>query len=88
MNSPGLIEIFVIIFLFWILLGPQKILEGARLMGKTYREFRGYGKSIKGNNKVTQKEQLRASAERLGIETAGMESTEIKDAMLEKLSNE
>ena len=88
MNSPGLLELFVIIFLIWALLGPDKVMEGARILGKAYREFRGYGKSMKGNNKVTQKEQLRASAERLGIETAGMESTEIKDAMLEKLSNE
>ncbi|GIR28069.1 MAG: hypothetical protein CM15mP42_10190 [Methanobacteriota archaeon] len=43
MNSPGLIELFVIVFLFWIFLGPTKVMEGARLLGKAYREFRGYG---------------------------------------------
>ena len=46
MNSPGLIELFVIVFLFWVLLGPNKVMEGARLLGKAYREFRGYGTGI------------------------------------------
>ena len=46
MNSPGLIELFVIVFLFWIFLGPTKVMEGARLLGKAYREFRGYGLSL------------------------------------------
>ena len=50
MNSPGLIELFVIIFLFWILLGPKKVMEGARLLGKAYREFRGYGTGITSEN--------------------------------------
>tara|TARA_B110001454_G_C12699892_1_gene426119 strand:- start:973 stop:1242 length:270 start_codon:yes stop_codon:yes gene_type:complete len=87
MNSPGLIEIFVIIFLFWILLGPQKVLEGARLIGKAYREFRGYGAGIVNeNSKISEKEKIRASAERLGIDTAGMDLSEIKTAMLDELS--
>ena len=89
MNSPGLIEIFVILFLFWILLGPNKVMEGARLLGKAYREFRGYGTGITSENtKIDEKEKVRASAERLGIDTAGMDTSEIKTAMLDQLSNE
>tara|TARA_B100000029_G_scaffold451799_1_gene476624 strand:- start:87 stop:356 length:270 start_codon:yes stop_codon:yes gene_type:complete len=89
MNSPGLIEIFVIVFLFWILLGPAKVMEGARLLGKTYREFRGYGTGIVSENaEINEKEKIRASAERLGIDTAGMDTSEIKAAMLNELSNE
>ena len=85
MNSPGLIELFVIVFLFWILLGPQKVMEGARLLGKTYREFRVYGTGIV--SEIDEKEKIRASAERLGIDTAGMDTAEIKTAMLDRLSN-
>lgn len=89
MNSPGLIELFVIIFLFWVLLGPNKVMEGARLLGKAYREFRGYGTGIVSKNpEIDEKEKVRASAERLGIDTAGMATSEIKNAMLDKLSNE
>ena len=89
MNSPGLIEFFVIIFLFWVLLGPKKVMEGARLLGKAYREFRGYGTGIVSNNpEITEKEKIRASAERLGIDTAGMNNSEIKAAMLDRLSKE
>ena len=89
MNSPGLIELFVIVFLFWVLLGPNKGMEGARLLGKAYREFRGYGTGIVSENpEIDEKEKVRASAERLGIDTAGMDTSEIKNAMLDKLSNE
>ena len=89
MNSPGLIELFVIVFLFWILLGPTKVMEGARLLGKAYREFRGYGTGIVSENaEIDQKEKVRASAERLGIDTAGMDNSEIKTAIIDKLSNE
>ena len=45
MNGPGLIELVVIIFLAWAFLGPRKIKEGARALGKAYREFRGYAYS-------------------------------------------
>ena len=89
MNSPGLIELFVIVFLFWVLLGPNKVMEGARLLGKAYREFRGYGTGIVSENpEIDEKERVRASAERLGIDTAGMDTSEIKNAMLDKMSNE
>ena len=89
MNSPGLIELFVIVFLFWVLLGPNKVMEGARLLGKAYREFRGFGTGIVSENpEINEKEKVRASAERLGIDTAGMDTSEIKNAMLDKLSNE
>ena len=89
MNSPGLIELFVILFLFWVLLGPKKVMEGARLLGKAYREFRGFGPGIvSDDSKISEKEKVRASAERLGIDTAGMDTSEIKNAMLDKLSNE
>ena len=88
MNSPGLIELFVIVFLFDFL-GPTKVMEGARLLGKAYREFRGYGTGIVSENpEIDEKERVRASAERLGIDTAGMNTSEIKSAMLDKLSNE
>ena len=89
MNSPGLIELFVIVFLFWVLLGPNKVMEGARLLGKAYREFRGYGTGIVSENpEIDEKERVRASAERLGIDTAGMDQSEIKEAILKELSNE
>ena len=61
MNSPGLIELFVIVFLFWIFLGPTKVMEGARLLGKAYREFRGYGTGIVSENpEIDEKERVRA----------------------------
>ena len=85
MNSPGLLELFVIIFLIWAFLGPDKVMEGARLLGKAYREFRGHGSSI-GDKEVTEKERIRASAERLGIDTAGMGTIEIKKEIVDKLS--
>ena len=89
MNAPGLIELIVIIFLMWAFLGPEKVMEGARLLGKTYREFRGYGTKIAlGTKNVSEIEKVRASAERLGIDTAGMNLNQIKNAMVNKLSNE
>ena len=89
MNSPGLIELFVIVFLFWVLLGPNKVMEGARLLGKAYREFRGYGTGIVSENpEISKNEKIRASAERLGIDTAGMDTSEIKKVMVDELSNE
>ena len=85
MNGPGLLELIVILFLGWAFLGPQKMTEGARALGKAYSEFRGY--AMKESN-ISEKEQVRSSAERLGIDTAGMNQEEIKTAMMEKLSNE
>ena len=85
MNGPGLLELIVILFLGWAFLGPQKMTEGARALGKAYREFRGY--TAKESN-ISEKDQVRSSAERLGIDTAGMNQEEMKTAMLEKLSNE
>ena len=85
MNGPGLLELIVILFLGWAFLGPLKMTEGARALGKAYREFRG--DAIKESN-ISEKEQVRSSAERLGIDTAGMNQEEIKTAMMEKLSNE
>ena len=87
MNGPGILELVVIIFLLWGLLGPQKVMEGARVLGKAYRQFRGYGANL-GSGKVTEKERVRASAERLGIDTSGMDIEEIKLVMVEKLSRE
>ena len=87
MNGPGILELVVIIFLLWALLGPQKVMEGARVLGKAYRQFRGYGANL-GSGKVTEKERVRASAERLGIDTSGMDIEEIKLVMVEKLSKE
>ena len=89
MNGPGLIELVVILFLAWVFLGPQKMMEGARSLGKAYREFRGYATSAPlGSDNVTEKEKIRSSAEKLGIDTAGMNQNEIKNAMVEKLSDE
>ena len=68
-------------------LGPQKVMEGARVLGKAYRQFRGHGANL-GSGKVTEKERVRASAERLGIDTSGMDVEEIKLVMVEKLSKE
>ena len=85
MNGPGLLELIVILFLGWVFLGPQKMTEGARALGKAYSEFRGY--AMKESN-ISEKNQVRSSAERLGIDTAGMNQEEIKTAMMERLSNE
>ena len=85
MNGPGLLELIVILFLGWAFLGPQKMTEGARALGKAYREFRGY--TVK-ESQISKKDQVRSSAERLGIDTAGMNQEEIKTAMMERLSNE
>ena len=87
MSSPGLLELVVIVFLLWVLLGPQKVMEGARVLGKAYRQFRGHGSNL-GSSKVTEKERVRASAERLGIDTSGMNTEEIRFVMVEKLSKE
>jgi len=46
MNGPGILELVVIVFLLWVLLGPQKVMEGARILGKTYRQFRGHGSNL------------------------------------------
>ena len=89
MNAPGLIEFLVIVFLIWAFLGPEKVMEGARVLGKAYREFRGYGTNLAlGTKNVSEIEKVRASAERLDIDTAGMNLKEIKVAIVEKLSNE
>ena len=89
MNSPGLLELVVIIFLLSTFLGPEKIKESARAIGKAYREFRGYSNLTPlGKNKITDKENVRSSAEKLGINTAGMNSKEIKTAIINELSNE
>tara|TARA_Y100000588_G_C14224360_1_gene912439 strand:- start:1178 stop:1441 length:264 start_codon:yes stop_codon:yes gene_type:complete len=87
MNGPGILELVVIVFLLWAILGPQKVMEGARVIGKAYREFRGHGSSL-GSGDVSEKERVRASAERLGIDTAGMNTKEIRNAMMEILSKE
>ena len=87
MNGPGILELVVIVFLLWAILGPQKLMEGARMIGKAYREFRGHGSSL-GSGDVSEKERVRASAERLGIDTAGMNTKEIRNAMMERLSKE
>ena len=39
------------------------------------------------NPEISKKEKIRASAERLGIDTAGMDTTEIKKVMVDELSN-
>ena len=84
MNGPGLLELIVIVFLAWAFLGPQKMAEGARAIGKAYREFRGY--TIKEAN-LSEKEQVRSAAERLGIDTAGMNEEEIKMAITKRIEN-
>ena len=60
--------------------------QGARALGKAYREFRGYSDSV--NPNISEKDKVRSSAERLGIDTAGMDQSEIKEAILKELSNE
>ena len=85
MNAPGLLELVIILFLAWAFLGPQKMSEGAKALGKAYREFRGY---TLGNNELPKNDKVRSSAERLGIDTAGMDQTEIKEAIMNELSNE
>ena len=86
MNSPGLLELVVILFLAWAFLGPKKMNQGARALGKAYREFRGHSSLV--NPNIPEKDKVRSSAERLGIDTAGMNQEEIKAAILEELSNE
>tara|TARA_Y100000768_G_scaffold344949_1_gene291556 strand:+ start:860 stop:1117 length:258 start_codon:yes stop_codon:yes gene_type:complete len=84
MNAPGLLELVIILFLAWAFLGPQKMAKGAKTLGKAYSEFRGY---TSGNNKLPKNDKIRSSAERLGIDTAGMNQTEIKEAIMKELSN-
>ena len=89
MNSPGLLELIVIVFLLSTFLGPEKIKTSARAIGKAYREFRGYANLTPlGSDEITDKENIRSSAEKLGIDTAGMNSNEIKTAIIDELSNE
>ena len=85
MNAPGLLELVIILFLAWAFLGPQKMAKGAKALGKAYREFRGYTSGI---NELPKNDKVRSSAERLGINTAGMDQTEIKEAIMKELSNE
>ena len=85
MNAPGLLELVIILFLAWAFLGPQKMAKGAKALGKAYREFRGYTSGI---NELPKNDKVRSSAERLGIDTAGMDQTEIKEAIMNELSNE
>ena len=85
MNATGLLELVIILFLAWAFLGPQKMAKGAKALGKAYREFRGY---TSGNNELPKNDKVRSSAERLGIDTAGMDQNEIKEAILKELSNE
>ena len=86
MNGPGLLELVIILFLAWAFLGPQKMAEGAKALGRAYGEFRGYANLE--NKKMPKHDKVRSSAERLGIDTAGMEQSEIKEAIIEELSNE
>ena len=85
MNAPGLLELVIILFLAWAFLGPQKMAKGAKALGKAYREFRGYTSE---NSELPKNDKVRSSAERLGIDTAGMDQTEIKEAIMNELSNE
>ena len=85
MNAPGLLELVIILFLAWAFLGPQKMAKGAKALGKAYHEFRGYTSE---NNELPKNDKVRSSAERLGIDTAGMDQNEIKEAIMNKLSNE
>ena len=81
--------LFIIIFLLSTFLGPEKIKESARAIGKAYREVRGYSNLTPlGNDEISDKENIRSSAEKLGIDTAGMNSNEIKTAIIDELSND
>ncbi len=87
MNGPGILELVVIVFLLWVLLGPQKVMEGARVLGKAYRQFRDHGANLR-SSKVTEKGRVRASAERLRNDTSDMDIKNIKLVMIGRLSKE
>ena len=89
MNSIGLIEIIIIFLLFWALLGPEKISVFARNAGRAYKQFNGVNRDYPlGSMKTpSESEKIRASAERLGIDTSGMNEKEMRDKIVKKVEN-
>ncbi|MEC8948866.1 MAG: twin-arginine translocase TatA/TatE family subunit [Candidatus Thermoplasmatota archaeon] len=89
MNGPGLLELVVIGLLAWVLLGPQRMADAARSLGVAWREFRGYRAFPLGTvGKRSEEEQLRAAAERLGLNTDGLGEIELRTALQTRLSKE
>lgn len=90
MNSIGLIEIIVISLLFWILLGPEKLSLFAKNAGRMYKQLSGIDRDYPlGSMKTpSESEKIRASAERLGIDTSGMDDKEMRMEIIKKVEIE
>lgn len=90
MNSIGLIEIIVISLLFWVLLGPEKLGLFAKNAGRMYKQLSGIDRDYPlGSMKTpSESEKIRASAERLGIDTSGMNDKEMRMEIIKKVEIE
>ena len=90
MNSIGLIEIIVISLLFWVLLGPEKLGLFAKNAGRMYKQLSGFDRDYPlGSMKTpSESEKIRASAERLGIDTSGMNDKEMRMEIIKKVEIE
>jgi len=90
MNSIGLIEIIVISLLFWVLLGPEKLGLFAKNAGRMYKQLSGIDRDYPlGSMKTpSESEKIRASAERLGIDTSGMDDKEMRMEIIKKVEIE
>ena len=90
MNSIGFVDVIVISLLCWILLGPEKLGGFARSAGRVYRQIGGFDRDypLGSVKKPSESEKIRASAERLGIDTSGMNEREMREEIIKKVEIE
>ena len=90
MNSIGFVEIIVVSLLFWVLLGPEKLGFFARDAGRMYRQISGMERDypLGSAKKPSKSEKIRASAERLGIDTSGLNEEEMRNRIIEEMTFE
>ena len=76
--------------LFWILLGPEKLGLFARNAGRMYKQISGMDRDypLGSVKKPSESEKIRASAERLGIDTSGMNEEEMREGIIKKVGIE
>ena len=90
MNSIGFVEIIVVLLLFWILLGPEKLGLFARSAGRMYRQISGMERDypLGSVRSPSKSEKIRASAERLGIDTSGLNEKEMSAKIIKEVEFE
>mgnify|MGYP001166468342 FL=1 len=90
MNSIGFVEVIVISLLCWILLGPEKLGGFARSAGRMYKQISGFDRDypLGSVKKPSESEKIRASAERLGVDTSGMNEKEMREEIIKKVEIE